>query len=212
MEPEVWTKEKYLEFREWLWADEEHSKAVTSEEWDDYHAAAMQWEGDCPWSPELIERKQRIRELHAARLNALKDAARELYDTLDEGGLIAFMQDEKQTEEMREALIEAGPLPETVVNLVFEKDWPRVQEAAFYSQRLEERHLRRIAGDAGWAGYNRTRAERALANLHLRKELPSGRERWANRDKLVQKLLEVCGELELAAKVGENAQRRRRAG
>jgi hypothetical protein len=211
MEPEVWTKEKYLEFRAWLFADPDHYFGVAENDYFAYKAAEKKWEEECPWSPELMEKRLRMRDIRVERLRAREEAARELYDTLDEGGLIAFMQDEKQTEEMRVALLRAGPLPETVVNLVFERDWPKVQEAAFYAQRLEERHLRRIANGAGWAGYNRVRANRALANLHLRKELPSGRERWANRHKIAQRLLEICGEFELAAKVGENAQKRRRA-
>jgi hypothetical protein len=211
MEPEVWTKEKYTEFRDWLWADEERFKAVTSEEWDAYAKADERWDGECPKSPELIERQWNIHELHVAKLTALEDTARELYDKLDEGQLIAFLEDVKQTDEMRAALIEAGPLPETVVNLVFERKWPKAQEAALYEQTLEERHLRRIVSDESWAHYNREKARKLLENIPLRSARPSGRAEWTNRHKLLQRLLEVCGEFELAEKVRNDTQKRRRA-
>jgi hypothetical protein len=211
MEPEVWTKEKYVEFREWLFADADRYFGVAPDDYFAYKAAEKKWEEECPWSAELMEKRLRMRDIRAERIRAREEAARELYDTLDEGGLIAFMQDEKQTEEMRVALLRAGPLPETVVNLVFERNWLREQEVALHWQRLEVRHLRRIAGDESWAEYNRVRANEVIANLHLREGSPSGRERWANRHKIVQRLLEVCGEFELAAKVREDAQKRRRA-
>jgi hypothetical protein len=208
MEPEVWTKEKYLEIRERVFAD---GYTMEPAEWECYKASNERWENECPWSEALIEKRKRAWELSRARDKARRDAAQELYWKLDETELLAFFADEKQSDEMREALIEEGPLPETVFDLVFEKDWRKAQEAAFFSQNLEERHLRRIEADKRWCRSDRARASELIQNLHLRAGRPSSREEWANRHKLVQKLLEICGEFEIAAKVRNDTEKRRRA-
>jgi hypothetical protein len=211
MEPEVWTKEKYIEFREWLFADADRYFGVAPDDYFAYKAAEKKWEEECPWSAELMEKRRRMVEIRFAQNEARQELARELYWKLDERELIAFLADEKQTDEMRAELVRAGPLPETIVNLVFARNWPKAQEAALYAQDLEVRHLRRFISDGSLPEYIRIKAKKLIESLPAKARSPSGREEWMDRHKLVEKLLEVCGECGLAANVREETRKRRRA-